>query len=545
MFEELLEACKRLEEIKTPSWEISEDILKLIPDKTIVQALNEFLSNVIDKSDHVPMLLVAYATLIKIGKNSKKQDGKDGNDEDDLNDMLHGIADHLSSIILPICSGASLDEDTTDYTQLRRKGEVGLLAIEQLINTPLKAPLQLRPSVLLRLTAFTDVADPWATAESSALARKLLEAQLQILDESQTKSLIVEEILTTFLRPLFSKSRSTAVTASGRKAEFVEQSRYDTVDRETPETKPWKYTHRYAITVFSWAVEHSDSTLLQTHWPSFTPALLTLLDEPSHAGLKVRGLQIFRSFWSRCPPNLMHTTGLASVFEDAVFPAVLLLPTLTPEDESIEILNAAYPALIEMSGLKYPNPGSDPGPGLSTNGKQQITETQRRLLDKIIREGVMVGYHHAKEHVRLVGLFCDVLVCIINGMGILAVKHLKDFIPMVSEIMTDPFGTKHPPTLASATQLLQTILRNCWPRIPHYCNEVVKILMLCWLNIEDEDSFSSTSPIANDLKVELTKTADILSAVMKASKVDFHERVGVLIEKEPQLSKLFRDINPE
>ncbi|KAI1205859.1 uncharacterized protein F4807DRAFT_254634 [Annulohypoxylon truncatum] len=547
MFDQLLEACKRLEQAKTPSWEIPEDILKLIPDGTTIQELNGFLSNDINEVNHIPVLWVAYATITKIGKNAKIDVDSDG---DDLNDALHGVADHISSIILPICSGASLDEDTTDYAQLRRKGELGLQAIEQLTNAPIKPPFQLRSSVLLRLTAFTDVADPWTSAESSALASGLLETQLQILDESQTKTLIVEDILTTFIRPIFSKSRSAAVTASGRKAEYVEPSRYDTLDRETPETKPWKYAHRYAITVFSWAVQHSDPSLLQTYWPSFTPALLTLLDESSHAGLKVRALHTFRSFWSRCPPNLMQATGLASVFEDAVFPAVLFLPTLTPEDESLEILGAAYPALIEMAGLKYvnPSPGSGQGPGVNANGKQepkqQITEAQRKLLDKMVREGVMVGYHHAKEHVRLVGLFCEVLVCIINGMGILAVKHLKDFIPMVSEIMTDPFGTKHPPTLASATQLLQAILRNCWPRIPHYCNEIIKILMLCWLNIEDEDSFPDTNPVANDLKAGLTKTADMLSAITKASNVDLQDRVGVLIEKEPQLSKLFRDENP-
>lgn len=112
---------------------------------------------------------------------------------------------------------------------------------------------------------------------------------------------------------------------------------------------------------------------------------------------------------------------------------------------------------------------------------------------------------------------------------------------MVSEVMTDPFGTKHPPTLTSATQLLQAILRNCWPRVPHYCNEIAKILMLCWLNIEDEDSFPDGSPVANDLKAGLTQTADMLAAVMKASQVDLQDRVGVLIEKEPQLRNLFKD----
>lgn len=94
----------------------------------------------------------------------------------------------------------------------------------------------------------------------------------------------------------------------------------------------------------------------------------------------------------------MRDTGLATVFEDAVFPAVLHLPSLTPEDESVEILGAAYPALIEMAGLSYRGPES---PELKEE-QQQVTEAQRKLLDKVIREGIMVGYHHAKEHVRLV-----------------------------------------------------------------------------------------------------------------------------------------------
>lgn len=110
---------------------------------------------------------------------------------------------------------------------------------------------------------------------------------------------------------------------------------------------------------------------------------------------------------------------------------------------------------------------------------------------------------------------------------------------MVSEILTDPFGTKHPPTLSSAILLLQAILRACWPRIPRYCNEIVKMLMLSWLNIADEESFQPDDDNANALKAKLAETADMLSAVMKAAHVDLSERVMPLIEKEPQLDNLF------
>lgn len=175
----------------------------------------------------------------------------------------------------------------------------------------------------------------------------------------------------------------------------------------------------------------TQSKLLQKHWPLYTPVLLTLLDEPAPVDLKVRALGIFRAFWKRCPADLMQQTGLAEVFEQAVFPAVLYLPSLTPAEESLKILGAAYLALIEMADLdtydldEYLRPPSSKWGEGGGEGEQELMEAQRKLLDKIIREGVMVGYHHAKEHIRIVGLLCETLICIINGMGILAVKHLK------------------------------------------------------------------------------------------------------------------------
>ncbi|OTA98107.1 hypothetical protein M426DRAFT_123417 [Hypoxylon sp. CI-4A] len=535
MFEDVLRACERLARTRTPAGEIGEDILQTIPDTATAQDLNDFLSAEREDSDII-VLWAAYAIATKISKDGRS---KDDDNKDDSRDLFNEISDRISSIILPISSDASLDEDKTDYTTLQRKGELGLLSIEQLVGFSHKTSVKLPSSTLLCLTAFTNAEYPWTTAKSSTLASSLLDAQARAHGESHIRSFITEDILSKFLRPLFSKSRSAAVTASGRKAEFVETSRYDNIDRENPETKPWKYTHRYAVTVFAWAVRHADTTLLQSSWPLFTPVLLTLLDESQHTGLKVQALNILRGFWERCPAGLMRNTGLAEVFEQAVFPAVLYLPSLTPEDESLQILSAAYPVLIEMAGIKYPYAEGEQ----QHQPPPQFTEPQRKLLDKIIREGIMVGYHHAKDHIKIVGLLCEILTCIINGMGILAVKHLKDIMPMTKEIMIDPFGTKYPPALISATKLLQAILRACWPRIGRYCNELVMTLTLCWANIREEESLAVDSPIAKDLKTELTKAASILTAIMNAEKVDLNERVSPLVEQEEQLQELFKSLN--
>lgn len=110
---------------------------------------------------------------------------------------------------------------------------------------------------------------------------------------------------------------------------------------------------------------------------------------------------------------------------------------------------------------------------------------------------------------------------------------------MISEIMTDPFGTKYPPAVLEANELLRTILRCCWPRIPSYCNDIIKILTVCWLNVEDEDSLPNNSTGRDKLRSELNTTATVLSAIMRAQEPNLAERVSPLIEKEPLLGALF------
>ncbi|RYP35519.1 hypothetical protein DL767_003773 [Monosporascus sp. MG133] len=510
MFQDLIEAVGKLDIAESPP-EIPQDILRLVPEEVTAQGVAQSL-----KPDSVTGPFTTLKALYALLCSGRNIIVRDGSDEGALDD----VTEYIGEVIRP-----NLNIEPPDHVSR------GILGLHILSKLRAKHHIKLSDATLISTTAFINTEDPWTTTESASLARELLDECFQPQSQEKRTKFITEDILSNFLRPLFSKSRPATVTASGRKAEFVEPSRYDNASAEAEARKPWKYGQRYAITVFEWAVLRSD--LLQKSWHLFTPVLLTLLDEPQTA-LKVRSLDIFSAFWGRCPGDLMRQTGLAQVFEDAVFPAVLYLPSLTPESESITILNAAYLALIAMAGIDLESTTDEP------QSNPKFTETQQKLLDKIIREGILVGYSHASEHIRLVELFCEKLRCVVNGMGILAIKHLKNLVPMVSEIMTDPFGTQHPSSLISAIRLLQAIMSTCWPRIPHYCNEIIKALMLCWLNIEDEDAFRDSDLGPASLKLELTKAADMLSAVMQAAKMDMGERVAPLVEKEPQLKELFK-----
>ncbi|KAI0817988.1 hypothetical protein GGR55DRAFT_50915 [Xylaria sp. FL0064] len=578
MFEQLLEAACKLEDASLLP-DAPELLLPAVPGEFSLDDIRSLATEPHDKSDTTAILSAIYIAL-----RSNLFGDQLNDDDEEYKAILEDVALQVGQMMVPVCSGATFDEDSTDYTFLSHNGLLGLHIISLLLTLTAGGSLILPTRTLLSIIAFTNQDDPWTSSPSAELAQSLLSGYFKNLPPPQTAQpapsflsrsirdarggripsekahkterarFITEDVLKGFLRPIFAKSRSAAVTASGRPTAFPEPpSRYTQGDGfgggadDITVRKPWKYKQRYAVTVFEWSVDNADTDLLQEHWPLYTPALLTLLDEPQPVSLKLRALSIFRKFWRRCPEGLLSRTGLAEVFEQAVFPTVLNLPSLTPEAESRDLLAAAYPALFDIAGIDNTDSETTEYEGTSEQEASRkrslqskgFSEAQRKLLDKIVREGIMVGYHHAKQHIRLVEFFCQTLRRLVSGMGILSVKYLKDIIPMISEILVDPFGTKYPPTLLSATYLLQAVLQTCWPRIPHYCNEIIKIAMLCWLNIEDEDSFLANEQAKTDLKQQLMKTVEMLSAIMTAAKLDMSDRVCPLVTKDPQLRTLF------
>lgn len=101
--------------------------------------------------------------------------------------------------------------------------------------------------------SFTSLTDPWTTQETHDLAEALVAEQLVTHHHQDGSSVLHEDILKGYLRPLFSKSRPKAVTESGRKAAFPEDDdSHRGLTDETKEVKPWKYADHRAITIFQW-----------------------------------------------------------------------------------------------------------------------------------------------------------------------------------------------------------------------------------------------------------------------------------------------------
>ena len=110
--------------------------------------------------------------------------------------------------------------------------------------------------VITCLASFTDLNDPWVSAQSYDVAQSQLLLQVQALTPSRVTSLI-NSILREVIKPVFAKSRSTAITETGRKSIAPLARSIDHSDSEV-NAKPWKFRDVYIITVFKWLLSQLD-----------------------------------------------------------------------------------------------------------------------------------------------------------------------------------------------------------------------------------------------------------------------------------------------
>ena len=87
------------------------------------------------------------------------------------------------------------------------------------------------------------------------------------------------------------------------------------------------------------------------------------------------------------------------------------LPSLTEEKECLDMLKAAYPALVSLALFRFPD---------EKHKAARIT-----ALDKILRNGILRGYALAGEYIKIAELLVNEMTVIVKELGIESAKHLK------------------------------------------------------------------------------------------------------------------------
>lgn len=151
----------------------------------------------------------------------------------------------------------------------RVKADLGLQALTSLADLEIIARKDCEkedPQILISIIAFTDASDPWTSLASARRAGDLVGMYPE--QGLITSEFLADSLLRDLIRPLFSKSKPTAITSTGRKAmpTSAPSRRFEAVDLD-PKSKPWKYEAVYAVTVFSWAVSHAEVCLPSPYSP--------------------------------------------------------------------------------------------------------------------------------------------------------------------------------------------------------------------------------------------------------------------------------------
>ncbi|KAM3440360.1 hypothetical protein NHJ13734_003299 [Beauveria thailandica] len=373
-------------------------------------------------------------------------------------------------------------------------------------------------ALLLYIAPYTDAGQPWTTQSAASTAKRLLD---RYLSGQKEQEFIIGSVLQSHLRPLFSKSSSASVTAQGRPALY----------RAPPppagfhaQKAAWKEAGPHIITLFDWAVQASEPTTIKKHWPLYVPVLVTLVEDDDVA-VRQRGVEILDVFLTKCPAEVLRTSGIDAVFRESVLPSLLFLPTLTPESDSVALLRAAYRAL-RMLALAADDPA---------DGKR------RALLDRTLREGVLAGYFHASQHIRVVEVLMQAAAQIVEALQIYAVKHLQSLLDLFAPVLTDAFALAHPAAVIAAAQALNTTILNCWPRIvgtPH-AQQILNIVSRCWINIHESDNDRNGSELEM-LARELKKTMALMASLWQESDEPVPtEKLSQVVRKAPNLEPLF------
>ncbi|KAK0119578.1 hypothetical protein ONS95_011018 [Cadophora gregata] len=538
---------------------------QLLPERySLAQLRHELLGDgqkvAADEND-LPCLMILHSCL---KEHQRLQ--RTGDDEDYATELLLWVA----KVIFPSSDVATHDvipEDSTDASRQKaihtacRKGILGLQSILKLLTLPniQQQHITTLSEFLISILAFTSPRDCWSTPTSLATAQHLLGLP-PIQSSLQAPEFISIGILQEFIRPLFSASKPRTVTSAGRKAmpSSAPVKRRD-FNEERMKT-PWLYETVYAVTVLEWAVREISTTTLQSSWPLILPPLLTLLDTPG-TPILTRGLSLIAILLPKLPPIMLAQTGLASVFSDAIMPITLYLPSITPLPESQEILPLAYAALFALYDVQYTSssaslrnpPSSTTSTSLSRSSmppKDKTTlngESKIAFLTMVLRQCILPAYLHASEHPPIVSILLTQLITLIPKLGIHATQHLKDILPIVSSVLTDPFAAARLSDVTVALQTFQAMVLHCWVRFREelWRREGVRMLVLCWGAMGELKGDGNgkagahiDSEVLERVKGEMRVMGRVFAKAVEGS-VDLREELKPLVNVDDSIEDLF------
>lgn len=306
-----------------------------------------------------------------------------------------------------------------------------------------------------------------------------------------------------------------------------------------------------------------------------------MIDDES-SSFKYRGCNLLIKFLTpirASDSDLLKRSNLSSVFDDALTPCLLSLPTITPEEESLHLLGITYPALFLTLETRY-HVDRDSKPA-QTGTKQDDKKTYITRLITLLRDNVISSFHHvssysptsAKDEMSSLASFpypklstflLDQLTKIIQDLGIHTTKYLQEIVPVIYSTLSNPFGTAFVPLLLAGVATTQAVILNAHPRIWRYRGDLLAAICQCWINVSRDEQSIKDMKQKSQLQQVLLKlqgavyllklsvrgvssakmggdtTSSDLSEMLDEKDVNIDDDVKVLVDADEQLKELLQ-----
>lgn len=362
---------------------------------------------------------------------------------------------------------------------------------------------------------------------------------------SELPARLATHFLELTIRPLFAsqKHEHPDITPAGHR------STRPAVNKPTNfNQKPaWKSPNEaYAIDLLRWVLLTLDPKGVESNWGSLVPPILKIIDDLEIAW-KATGCELLTLLLKSTPPALLARTGLGKVFEETIMPLFTYLPSLTPEADSVVLLDKTHSAVIALTDALYPpSQPTKPAPNQPTFSKRPTaasTMTRSRYLDQILHKGIFAPFAHSGANVRIAEVLLAHLIPILNALQLDTVRHLQRLLPIISGVLAEPLGSAYPPLLEQALLALQSAMLNAWPRISAHRGEIFKGLCVCWVRIGEEEELKGEVEALRGARKELEACAEMLLAILKTDEaVNFKTEVSNLAEADQRVASLFKDL---
>ncbi|KAF7724532.1 hypothetical protein EC973_000909 [Apophysomyces ossiformis] len=313
-----------------------------------------------------------------------------------------------------------------------------------------------------------------------------------------------------FIQPAFTRKINPIWQKGGR---YVDPW----IDRDVEETPSWDVTTNgyKPVDVLAWTVEMLSKDTLNDALPKVIPPILTLLDdyEIKH---KHQGVLILHILVRKLDDTFTDISGLENVFMEALFKCLNYLVT----DEDLELVSSAYPCLME----------------LISKTKKPHTKERLASFEKVLIDGVMKGLIYAAHKINCLSVLVQPIEQIYLELGSVGVRYLKTIVPALCQLLSiSPSSfTENEHVIrhnALAVRTLNTVIKECWPRITYYKAMILRAIAESWLYYYGTENETELCPLLKEcLQYLRAACQDQLDADFTAL-IEFNEKFKPLIEK--------------